>query len=170
MGMLHDKFAAKLPQWREEKTAVLKGLGEQKISEVTVAQAFGGMRGVKGMICDTSLVEPDSGLIIRGFIPYYPGNGGPRFIDNNASLNEFYDPELLVTAASPPCLIFQGSADALVPPMISERFKAAYTAAGNQICALMELPLAGHAGDIFFSGYYSTFFLYYMERFMYLYR
>ncbi|MBI4720744.1 MAG: citrate (Si)-synthase [Chitinivibrionia bacterium] len=67
MGMLQDKFAAKLPQWREEKATVLKGLGEQKISEVTVAQAFGGMRGVKGMICDTSLVEPDTGLIIRGY-------------------------------------------------------------------------------------------------------
>jgi len=25
------------------------------------------MRGVKGMICDTSLVEPDVGLIIRGY-------------------------------------------------------------------------------------------------------
>jgi citrate synthase len=67
MGMLHDKFASKLPQWREERTTVVKGMGEQKISEVTVAQAFGGMRGVKGMICDTSLVEPDSGLIIRGY-------------------------------------------------------------------------------------------------------
>jgi citrate synthase len=67
MGMLYDKFAAKLPEWREERTSVVKGLGENKISEVNVAQAFGGMRGVKGMICDTSLVEPDTGLIIRGY-------------------------------------------------------------------------------------------------------
>ncbi len=29
-------------------------------------QAYGGMRGVKAMICDTSLVEPNKGLIIRG--------------------------------------------------------------------------------------------------------
>lgn len=67
MGMLHDKFAAKLPKWREERTEVVKGFGDHKISEVNVAQAFGGMRGVKGMICDTSLVEPDLGLIIRGY-------------------------------------------------------------------------------------------------------
>ncbi|MBU1626208.1 citrate (Si)-synthase, partial [bacterium] len=31
-----------------------------------VQQIYGGMRGVKGLICDTSLVEPDTGLVIRG--------------------------------------------------------------------------------------------------------
>ena len=66
MPALHDKFASLVPKLREERTSVLKSLGENKISEVSVAQAFGGMRGVKGMICDTSLVEPDKGLIVRG--------------------------------------------------------------------------------------------------------
>jgi len=31
-----------------------------------VAQAFGGMRGVKGLVCDTSEVDNNRGLIIRG--------------------------------------------------------------------------------------------------------
>jgi citrate synthase len=31
-----------------------------------VAQAYGGMRGVKAMICDTSVVDPDHGVVIRG--------------------------------------------------------------------------------------------------------
>ncbi|MFH1754452.1 MAG: citrate/2-methylcitrate synthase, partial [Candidatus Latescibacterota bacterium] len=66
MPALHDKFASLVPKLREERQTVLKSLGDKKISEVTVEQAFGGMRGVKGMICDTSLVEPDKGLIIRG--------------------------------------------------------------------------------------------------------
>ena len=69
---LKDKFAAMIPALREEAKTVIKGSGDKVISEVTVAQAFGGMRGVKGMICDTSVVEPDKGLIIRG-IPLLEG-------------------------------------------------------------------------------------------------
>ncbi len=62
---LKEKFAAMIPGLREEAKTILKSHGDKVISEVTVAQAFGGMRGVKGMICDTSVVEPDKGLIIR---------------------------------------------------------------------------------------------------------
>ena len=63
---LKQKLEGLIPKLREERAAVLKEHGEKKISEVSVAQAYGGMRGVKGMICDTSVVEPDQGLIIRG--------------------------------------------------------------------------------------------------------
>lgn len=69
---LKEKFASMIPTLREEAKTVIKGYGDKVISEVTVAQAFGGMRGVKGMICDTSVVEPDKGLIIRG-IPLLEG-------------------------------------------------------------------------------------------------
>ncbi len=63
---LKEKLAGQIPPLREDTRALVKGHGDKVISEVTVAQAFGGMRGVKAMICDTSLVEPDKGLIIRG--------------------------------------------------------------------------------------------------------
>jgi len=63
---LKETLAAQIPKLRKEKQQVLKSVGDKKISDVIVAQAFGGMRGVKGMICDTSVVEPDKGLIIRG--------------------------------------------------------------------------------------------------------
>lgn len=66
MTALKDKLAQQVPTLREQLKQLLKEYGEKKISEVTLAQAFGGMRGVKGMICDTSVVEPDKGLIIRG--------------------------------------------------------------------------------------------------------
>ena len=66
MAMLQDVLAAKIPVWRDEIAAVRKTHGDTVISQVTVSQAYGGMRGVKGMICDTSVVEPDKGLIIRG--------------------------------------------------------------------------------------------------------
>jgi citrate synthase len=63
---LKEKLSEIIPKLREERTALMKGSGDVKISEVTIAQAIGGMRGVKGMVCDTSVVEPDQGLIIRG--------------------------------------------------------------------------------------------------------
>ncbi|MBU1319222.1 MAG: citrate (Si)-synthase [candidate division Zixibacteria bacterium] len=66
MSALKDKFASQIPGLREELKAIAKDHADHVISQVTVAQAYGGMRGVKGMICDTSLVEPDTGLIIRG--------------------------------------------------------------------------------------------------------
>jgi citrate synthase len=63
---LHDTLAAKIPRLRKERKTILTDYGKKQISDVTINQAFGGMRGVKGMICDTSVVEPDKGLIIRG--------------------------------------------------------------------------------------------------------
>ncbi|HHS14169.1 MAG TPA: citrate (Si)-synthase [bacterium] len=66
MATLQDKLSEQLPRKREEIRSLVKDHGDKVMSEVTVAQAFGGMRGVKGLICDTSLVEPDVGLIIRG--------------------------------------------------------------------------------------------------------
>ena len=65
MSMLKDKLAAKIPGWRDEIKSLLKEKGDTVISQVTMAQAYGGMRGVKGMVCDTSEVPPDRGLLIR---------------------------------------------------------------------------------------------------------
>ena len=66
MSTLQEVLAAKIPGWREEIKNILTKHGDKVISEVTVAQAYGGMRGVKCMICDTSVVDPDKGLSIRG--------------------------------------------------------------------------------------------------------
>jgi citrate synthase len=66
MGALHDAFAAQVAALRAERAAVLKQHGDRVISEVTAAQAFGGMRDVRALVCDTSVVDPDRGLIIRG--------------------------------------------------------------------------------------------------------
>jgi len=65
MDALKIKLKEKIPVWREEIKNLVKVHGEKKISEVTISQAYGGMRGVKALICDTSLVPPDKGLIIR---------------------------------------------------------------------------------------------------------
>lgn len=65
MPKLHDKLASQIPALRQEVSALVKEHGSKVISEVSVAQAFGGMRGVKGLVCDTSVVGPDTGLVIR---------------------------------------------------------------------------------------------------------
>lgn len=63
---LQSKLAEQVPKLRESIKALLAEHGDKVISEVTIKQAYGGMRGVKGLICDTSLVDPEQGLIIRG--------------------------------------------------------------------------------------------------------
>ncbi|MDP8206104.1 MAG: citrate (Si)-synthase [Candidatus Electryonea clarkiae] len=67
MSSLYQKLETIIPDWRAERAAVLKESGSVELSKCTVAQAYGGMRGVKGMVCETSLVEPDKGLIIQGY-------------------------------------------------------------------------------------------------------
>lgn len=66
MAKLQEKLASQIPALREEVRSLVKEHGSKTISEVTVTQAYGGMRGVKGMVCDTSVVDPDKGLVIRG--------------------------------------------------------------------------------------------------------
>ena len=66
MSLLKDKLAEQIPILRDEIRRINRDHGEHKISEVTVGQAYGGMRGIKAMVCDTSVVEPDTGLIVRG--------------------------------------------------------------------------------------------------------
>ena len=66
MSKLKDKLLEKLPQMRSEVQQLLKESGSKVVSEVTLQQMFGGMRGVKSLFCETSYVDPIKGLIIRG--------------------------------------------------------------------------------------------------------
>ncbi len=63
---MKDKLSQKIPAWRDEIKGIISEHGDVKISDVTITQAYGGMRGVKAMVCDTSEVPPDKGLHIRG--------------------------------------------------------------------------------------------------------
>lgn len=66
MSLLKEKLAsAYVPQF-EEIRKLVKEHGDKVVSEVTIAQLYGGMRGIKSLVCDTSEVPPDKGLIIRG--------------------------------------------------------------------------------------------------------
>ena len=65
--MLQETLSKKIPTWQEDLKKILDENGTKVISDVTIAQAAKGMRGVKSMICDTSAVSADEGLIIRGY-------------------------------------------------------------------------------------------------------
>jgi citrate synthase len=66
MATLKQTLTKRIPVLRDEIKNFVKANATKVISEVTVAQAYGGMRGVKALVCDTSVVPPDQGLIIRG--------------------------------------------------------------------------------------------------------
>ena len=65
--MLKEKFKSKIEPMCETIKALVKEHGDKVISEVTVKQIFGGMRGVKCLFCDTSNLDPMEGIRIRGY-------------------------------------------------------------------------------------------------------
>ncbi len=85
MASLKEKLASKIPTMRERVSSLIKQYGEVKISEVTVAQAYGGMRGVKCMVTETSALDPMEGIRFRGYnipelrekLPKAPGGEEP---------------------------------------------------------------------------------------------
>lgn len=66
MSSLKEQLKNKIPVVQEEIKNLLHEKGDKKIGEVTVSQAYSGMRGIKAFVCDTSSVSADKGLIIRG--------------------------------------------------------------------------------------------------------
>jgi len=66
MASLKEVLAAKVPVIQAEIRDLIKNHGSEVVSEVTLKQVYGGMRGVKGLVCDTSMVDPIDGIIIRG--------------------------------------------------------------------------------------------------------
>ncbi len=66
MPRLRKILREKIPVWRDELRELVVEHGDKAVSDVKIQQVLGGLRGVKGLICNTSLVEPDKGLIIRG--------------------------------------------------------------------------------------------------------
>jgi citrate synthase len=63
---LKEKLNSQISGIREEAKSIVKNNAGTKIGEVTIDQLYGGMRGIKGLICDTSEVGLETGLIIRG--------------------------------------------------------------------------------------------------------
>jgi len=66
MSLLKQELRKQIPKVQNEIEQLIIDKGDKKISDVTVAQAYSGLRGIKAFVCDTSSVSADKGLIIRG--------------------------------------------------------------------------------------------------------
>lgn len=64
---LRKVLSDKIPVFQEEVKAFRKNHGNKVIGEITVDQLYGGMRGMKGLVCETSVLDPEEGIRFRGY-------------------------------------------------------------------------------------------------------
>jgi citrate synthase len=93
MSGLKQTLLDKIETWRPRTTRLLKEYGNTKIGEVTIAQAIGGMRGVRCLVTDISYLDPNEGIRFRGHtipetltaLPKVPGKEQP-FVEGHLHL------------------------------------------------------------------------------------
>ncbi len=67
MEKLKNLFKAKADALGAEIKDIIKEHGTKKMGEVQLAQAYQGMRGITGMVYETSLLDANEGIRFRGF-------------------------------------------------------------------------------------------------------
>jgi citrate synthase len=67
MGVIKDKFKEKADIMSAEVKDILKQHGDTKIGEVTLSQVYQGMRGITGLVTETSLLDAQEGIRFRGY-------------------------------------------------------------------------------------------------------
>jgi citrate synthase len=85
MDLLKQKFHEKATALGAEIKSFLKEHGNQKVDEVSLKQIYGGARGVKMMVWETSALDPIEGIRFRGYsipelkklLPTAPGGKEP---------------------------------------------------------------------------------------------
>merc|ERR1712242_528098 len=82
---LKSVLAEKIPAAIEDVKAFRKQHGDTKVGEITVDMMYGGMRGMKGLVTETSVLDADEGIRFRGYtipecqelLPKAPGGSEP---------------------------------------------------------------------------------------------
>src|SRR6476619_2725015 len=64
---LKERFKKKADAASLEIKELLKQYGNKKIGEVALAQVYQGMRGITGLVTETSLLDANEGIRFRGF-------------------------------------------------------------------------------------------------------
>jgi citrate synthase len=67
MALLKERFKQKADEAAAEIKELLKEHGNKKIGEVTLSQVYQGMRGITGLVSETSLLDSQEGIRFRGF-------------------------------------------------------------------------------------------------------
>jgi citrate synthase len=82
---IKERFNIKAERLSTEIKDILKTHGSKKIGEVTLSQIYSGMRGMTGLVTETSLLDPQEGIRFRGYsipeiqqkLPKAPGCSEP---------------------------------------------------------------------------------------------
>src|ERR1043166_3659783 len=85
MDSLKEKFISKAKPMAAEVKALIKEHGDKKLGEYTVAQVYQGMKGMIGLVTETSKLDPAEGIRFRGYsipelrekLPKAPGGTEP---------------------------------------------------------------------------------------------
>jgi citrate synthase len=67
MAEIRDRFKAKADSVGAEIKNLLKEHGTKKIGEVQLSQVYQGMRGITGLVSETSLLDAQDGIRFRGY-------------------------------------------------------------------------------------------------------
>ena len=85
MGIIKERFREKSEITTAEIKNLIKEHGNKKIGEVTLSQIYQGMRGITGLVTETSLLDAQEGIRFRGYsipelsekLPKAPGGSEP---------------------------------------------------------------------------------------------
>jgi citrate synthase len=85
MGQLKEQFKVNADKLNLEIKEIIKEHGNKVIGETTLAQAYQGMRGIIGLVTETSLLDSNEGIRFRGYsipelvekMPKAPGGSQP---------------------------------------------------------------------------------------------
>jgi citrate synthase len=85
MGIIKERFKAKADQMNSQIRELLKEHGHKSIGEVQLSQLYQGMRGMTGLVTETSLLDAQEGIRFRGYsipelqekLPKVPGGAEP---------------------------------------------------------------------------------------------
>jgi len=85
MAILRERFKSKADALSAEIKDLLKEHGSKTIGEVTLSQIYQGMRGITGLVSETSLLDAQEGIRFRGYsipelqkkLPKAPGGTEP---------------------------------------------------------------------------------------------
>jgi citrate synthase len=67
MEVLKERFKVKADLVSTEIRDIIKEHGNKKIGEVTLSQIYQGMRGITGLVTETSLLDANEGIRFRGY-------------------------------------------------------------------------------------------------------
>ncbi len=67
MGYVKDLFKEKADAQNKEIKSIIEQHGNMKVEDVTLAQVYQGMRGITGLVTETSLLDSNEGIRFRGY-------------------------------------------------------------------------------------------------------